>query len=305
MSGLERYQKVNKIGEGTYGVVYKAIDKVNGKFVALKKVRLGFGEEGVPSTAIREIAVMRELCHPNIERLIDVIHTGKMIFLIFEFVQFDLKRFLDIQVKEKEAAFLDPRLIKSFMYQLLKGIGYCHAHCIIHRDLKPQNILIDHMGNLKIGDFGLARTFSVPLRPYSHEIVTLWYRAPEILLGCAKYSASVDIWSVGCIMAELALGKPIFCGDSEIDELYKIFQVLGTPTEDVWHGVGLLPYWKSTFPKWKRKTFEDLVPALGEDGLELLERLLQYDPTKRPSALDALNMRYFEKLRAEEEEDED
>ena len=189
--------------------------------------------------------------------------------------------------------------VKKFTLQLVQGIRYCHSHRILHRDLKPQNLLIDKDGNLKIGDFGLARAFGVPLRTYTHEVVTLWYRSPEILLGGRQYSTGVDMWSVGCIFAEMATRKPLFPGDSEIDEIFKIFRLLGTPTEQEWPGVTSFPDFKSSFPKWERKSDEELINAdgvkiLGEEGLNLLDSLLVYDPAGRMSAKQAVIHPYFQ-----------
>lgn len=194
---------------------------------------------------------------------------------------------------------LGPDMVKKFTHQLLSGIRYCHSHRVLHRDLKPQNLLIDKDGNLKIGDFGLARAFGVPLRTYTHEVVTLWYRSPEILLGGRQYSTGVDMWSVGCIFAEMATRKPLFPGDSEIDEIFKIFRLLGTPTEQEWPGVTSFPDFKSSFPKWERKQDDELVNAdgvkvLGNEGLELLDALLVFDPAGRMSAKQAVHHPYFQ-----------
>lgn len=170
---MERYQKLEKIGEGTYGVVYMAKDRVTGEIVALKKIRLEAEDEGIPSTAIREISLLKELQHPNIVRLYDVVHTEKKLTLVFEYLDQDLKKYLDVCDQGLELV-----VMKSFLYQLLCGVSYCHHHRVLHRDLKPQNLLINREGELKLADFGLARAFGIPVRSYTHEVVTLWYRAP-------------------------------------------------------------------------------------------------------------------------------
>ncbi|GMQ03497.1 hypothetical protein CsSME_00049274 [Camellia sinensis var. sinensis] len=249
---MDQYEKVEKIGEGTYGVVYKARDRVTNETIALKKIRLEQEDEGVPSTAIREISLLKEMQHGNIVRLQDVVHSEKRLYLVFEYLDLDLKKHMDSCPEFSK----DPRLIKMFLYQILRGIAYCHSHRVLHRDLKPQNLLIDRRTNaLKLADFGLARAFGIPVRTFTHEVVTLWYRAPEILLGSRHYSTPVDVWSVGCIFAEMVNQRPLFPGDSEIDELFKIFRVLGTPNEDTWPGVTSLPDFKSAFPKWPSKVW--------------------------------------------------
>lgn len=183
--------------------------------------------------------------------------------------------------------------LQLYMFQLINGIDACHRHRIIHRDIKPQNILLCNDGWLKVADFGLARTFSVPLRRYTHEVVTLWYRAPEILLGLDKYTAAVDSWSIGCIFAEMATGRPPFTGDSEIGQLFKIFQLLGTPNDSTWPGVSTLRDYQPAFPQWRPKSLKRAVPRLGEHGLDLLAKLLTYDPTQRITTAEALSHPYF------------
>ncbi|KAI6645694.1 Cyclin-dependent kinase 3 isoform X2 [Oopsacas minuta] len=220
-SKMEDFQRIEKIGEGTYGVVYKAKNLKTGTIVALKKIRLDIEAEGVPSTTIREISLLMELKHPNVVSLHEVIHADDKIFLVFEFLDQDLKKYMD----SVQGSGLPPEITKSYTYQLLSGISYCHTHRVLHRDLKPQNLLIDSRGYIKLADFGLARTFGIPLRAYTHEIVTLWYRSPEILLGAPVYTISVDMWSIGCIMAEMSSKKPLFPGDSEIDQLFRIFRL--------------------------------------------------------------------------------
>ncbi|KAL5992014.1 Cell division control protein 2 [Asimina triloba] len=188
-------------------------------------------------------------------------------------------------------------ILLTFLYQILHGIAYCHSHRVLHRDLKPQNLLIDRRTNaLKLADFGLARAFGIPVRTFTHEVVTLWYRAPEILLGSRHYSTPVDVWSVGCIFAEMVNQRPLFPGDSEIDELFKIFRVLGTPNEETWPGVTSLPDFKSAFPKWPPKDFATVVPGLEPGGIDLLAKMLCLEPSKRITARNALEHEYFKDL---------
>ncbi|KAK7204047.1 kinase-like domain-containing protein [Myxozyma melibiosi] len=292
MVELSDFHKLEKIGEGTYGVVYKARDTTNNnRVVALKKIRLEAEDEGVPSTAIREISLLREMRNENIVELLNIVHSDShKLYLVFEFLDLDLKKYMEAIPQNVG---LGADMIKRFMSQLVQGTNYLHAHRILHRDLKPQNLLIDKEGNLKLADFGLARAFGVPLRVYTHEVVTLWYRSPEILLGGRQYSIGVDIWSIGCIFAEMVTRKPLFPGDSEIDEIFKIFRLLGTPDEDVWPGVSLLPDFKTTFPQWSRKDLAAHIPALDSDGINLLEACLVYDPAGRISAKRALKHAYF------------
>lgn len=276
---MDNFQKIEKIGEGTYGVVYKAkvlsceIGEVNGhetgivNYVALKKIRLDAESEGVPSTAIREISLLKELNHTNVVKLLDVIHHDKKLYLVFEYLDKDLKKYMDNA--PPDGIPLD--LVKSYMYQLLDGISYCHTHRVLHRDLKPQNLLIDSKGSIKLADFGLARAFGMPVRTYTHEVVTLWYRAPEILLGSRYYSVPVDIWSLGCIFVEMLTRRALFPGDSEIDQLFRIFRTLGTPDDKVWPGVSKLPDFKPSFPKWPLKSIDHLVPNLDKAGQDLLQ----------------------------------
>ncbi|VDD92556.1 unnamed protein product [Enterobius vermicularis] len=286
---LDRFHDLKKIGEGTYGVVYRAFERKAGIEVALKKIRLDSDSEGVPSTCIREISILKELDHPNIVKLRDVIHAGSRLFLVFEYIDQDLKILME-KIKPKP---IPLPYVKSFLWQLLQALSYCHTHRVVHRDLKPQNLLVSNEGMIKLADFGLARAFSMPTRVYTHEVVTLWYRAPEVLLGSKFYSCAVDVWSLACIFAELVSARVLFNGDSEIDQLFKIFQVLGTPTPEVWPGVEKLPDYNSLFPVWKDFKLDRCVPGIGEDGLDLLVQMLQYPPHKRVSTKMALCHRYL------------
>jgi len=290
---MDKYQKLEKIGEGTYGIVYKAKDKKTGELLALKKIRLEAEDEGIPSTAIREISLLKQLQHPNIVRLYDVVHTEKKLTLVFEFLDQDLKKYLDACGDNG----LESYTIKSFLFQLLQGVAYCHQHRVLHRDLKPQNLLINMEGELKLADFGLPRAFGIPVRSYTHEVVTLWYRAPDVLMGSKKYSTPVDIWSVGCIFAEMANGRPLFPGSSEKDQLNRIFKLLGTPTKQIWPSMVELPEYKENLPFYPPQNLKSLVRRLDANGIDLLSRMLQYDPAKRISAEQAMQHPYFKDLK--------
>lgn len=293
-----RYDMIEMIllGEGTYGKVYKATELRTGKAVAHKRMKLESEEEGVPSTAIREISLLKALPHhENVVDLLDVFCSTAKLILVFEFVEQDLKKYM-----RGRGRHLESPTIKNLSYQLCQGTNFLHSNRVIHRDLKPQNLLIDSSNEsrllLKIADFGLARAFTVPVPRYTHEVVTVWYRPPEILLGSTLYSVPVDLWSVGCIVAEMATGQPLFSGDSEIDTIFKIFQKLGTPTSTVWPGVYDLPEFKPTFPKWQARGWGNIRNTraqVGPAGIDLLELLTAYDPRKRISARQSLQHAYF------------
>lgn len=288
-----QYELLEKclLGEGTYGKVYKARVARTGEHVAMKQMKLDTQEEGVPSTAIREIALLKELSHPNVVRLLDDFCKPNKLVLVFEFLENDLKKYM-----KSLGGKLTPAVVKNLAYQLLRGVEFCHANRIIHRDIKPQNLLIDQKLHLKIADFGLARAFSVPVPKYTHEVVTVWYRPPEILLGASLYSVPVDLWSIGCVFAEMATGHPLFAGDSEIDTIFKIFMKLGTPTEAMWPGLSELPDFKTNFPKWAPRGWANIrntLAQIGTDGIELLDRLMTYNPKTRLSARRGLQHPYF------------
>lgn len=290
---MNDFVRIEKIGEGTYGVVYKAKNIKSQQVVAMKKIRIENEDEGIPATAIREISLLKELQHPNIVCLQDVLMDEQRLYLVFEFLTMDLRKFMDTFPSGKS---MDKETVKSYLYQILVAILFCHKRRVLHRDLKPQNLLIGNNGVIKVADFGLGRAFGVPVRAYTHEVVTLWYRAPEILLGSSRYSCPVDVWSIGCIFAEMVNKRPLFQGDSEIDQLFRIFRVMRTPTEELWPGVSELPDYKPTFPKWIRDTLASQTPTLDKDGVDLLRGMLIYDPVSRISAKSAVNHPYFDSL---------
>eukprot|EP00842_Homolaphlyctis_polyrhiza_P000481 jgi/Hompol1/1433/HPOL_003768-RA len=287
---MDRYVRLERLGEGTYATVYKGKNRLTNDTVALKEIHLD-AEEGAPSTAIREISLMKELKHPNIVRLYDVIHTERTLTLVFEFMDNDLKKFMDAS-----GGALTSLLCKDFMLQLLRGIAFCHENRVLHRDLKPQNLLINSRMELKLGDFGLARAFGIPVNTFSNEVVTLWYRAPDVLLGSRNYSTSIDIWSIGCIMAEMYTGKPLFPGKTNEDQLLKIFKLLGTPTDETWPRVSAYPEYKQNFPMFPQTDLRLRLPMLDALGLDLIVRMLQYQPQLRIGAKEAQLHLYFAEL---------
>mmetsp|Transcript_19559 Transcript_19559/g.21225 ORF Transcript_19559/g.21225 Transcript_19559/m.21225 type:complete len:416 (+) Transcript_19559:25-1272(+) len=271
------------IGEGAYGVVYKALDRSTSKFVALKKIRVETEFDGISPSTLREITLLMQMNHENVVKLENVVMDKERMSLIFELMDSDLKKYLD-----QTNAPLPLETIRSFTLQLLSGLSYCHSMGVMHRDLKPHNILISSSGKLKIADFGLARSFTPFNRSLTTEVITRWYRAPEILLGYSKYCSSVDLWSIGCILAEMSNNQALLMGDSDIDQLYKIFKMNGTPTSSDWPEIENLPYYRSNFPKWYPMKLSLLVPNLPVDGVDLLQKLFDYDPFRRITAKAAL-----------------
>ncbi|XP_077210359.1 cell division control protein 2 homolog D-like [Tasmannia lanceolata] len=297
---MDAYEKLEKVGEGTYGKVYRAKEKATGKIVALKKTRLHEDDEGVPPTTLREVSLLRMLSiDPHIVRLLDLKQgqnkEGKtVLYLVFEYMDTDLKKY--IRNVRATGQMIPAKTVKGLMYQLCKGVAFCHGHGVLHRDLKPHNLLMDRKTMmLKIADLGLSRAFTIPLKKYTHEILTLWYRAPEVLLGATHYSTPVDVWSVGCIFAELVTTRALFQGDSELQQLLHIFRLLGTPNEEVWPGVSELRNWHE-YPQWSPQNLSSMVPGLDADGLDLLSKMLLYNPLKRISAKKAMEHPYFDDL---------
>uniref|UniRef100_A0A9J8BP16 Cyclin dependent kinase 18 n=1 Tax=Cyprinus carpio carpio TaxID=630221 RepID=A0A9J8BP16_CYPCA len=252
---LETYVKLGKLGEGTYATVFKGRSKLTENLVALKEIRLEH-EEGAPCTAIREVSLLKNLKHANIVTLHDIIHTDRCLTLVFEYLDSDLKQYLD-----NCGNLMSMHNVKIFMFQLLRGLSYCHKRKILHRDLKPQNLLINDKGELKLADFGLARAKSVPTKTYSNEVVTLWYRPPDVLLGSTEYSTPIDMWGVGCILYEMATGRPMFPGSTVKEELHLIFRLMGTPTEETWPGITANEEFKSyLFPQYRAQALINHVP---------------------------------------------
>ncbi|KAL7420198.1 hypothetical protein Q5752_005164 [Cryptotrichosporon argae] len=286
------YTRLNHIEEGTYGVVFRARCNDTGAVFALKKLKLDEERHGFPITSLREVmALMACGEHDNVVGVREIVvgDTLNQIFIVMPFIEHDLKTLL----ADMPHPFLQSE-VKTILRQLLSATAHCHAHWILHRDLKTSNLLMNNRGQIKVADFGLARTFGDPLGPMTQLVVTLWYRAPELLLGTKEYTTAIDVWSIGCIFAELIQKEPLFPGRGELDQLNKIFSLLGKPNDDVWPGFSRLPNAKSinaigpAFSQLRQK-----FKHLSSEGQALMSALLAYDPARRISAEDASKHAYF------------
>ncbi|CAK9005272.1 unnamed protein product [Durusdinium trenchii] len=291
-----RYAPLEKIGGGNYGEVMRMKDVVTGKVVAVKSSSQVI-EEGLSSWSLREISALRACQHPNVVQLLDVHAVPESVHLILEFMPFDLSQYMRRVLK---GPFAD---LKPAFRQILLGLGHCHRQGYLHRDLKPQNILVDG-GTLKLADFGLAsRRYLWPFRcqkPLTKFVVTVWYRAPELILmdsGQCMYGQGVDIWSLGCILAEMATNRPMFPGDSEIDTLFKIFRMKGTPAATTWPGLEQMGHFSRSFPHWEDTNFQKVLEACPFHHTflqQMLGAMLQYVPNQRWSAYALLSHPFFE-----------
>ncbi|KAJ6676840.1 BINDING PROTEIN putative-RELATED [Salix viminalis] len=287
----DAFEKLEKIGQGTYSSVFRAREAETGRIVALKKVRFdNFEPESVRFMA-REILILRRLDHPNIMKL-DGLITSRLscsMYLVFEYMEHDITGLLscpDVRFSEAQ--------IKCYMKQLISGLDHCHSKGVMHRDIKGSNLLVNNEGILKVGDFGLANFCTFRHRqPLTSRVVTLWYRPPELLLGSTDYGASVDLWSVGCVFAELLLGKPILQGRTEVEQLHKIFKLCGSPPDEYWkksklpHATLFKP--QQPYDSCLRETFKDLPTT----AVNLIKTLLSVEPYKRGTAASALASEYF------------
>ncbi|XP_066098552.1 cyclin-dependent kinase 10 isoform X1 [Saccopteryx bilineata] len=288
---VKEFEKLNRIGEGTYGIVYRARDTQTDEIVALKKVRMDKEKDGVPISSLREITLLLRLRHPNIVELKEVVVGNHLesIFLVMGYCEQDLASLLE----NMPTPFSEAQ-VKCIVLQVLRGLQYLHRNFIIHRDLKVSNLLMTDKGCVKTADFGLARAYGIPVQPMTPKVVTLWYRAPELLLGTTTQTTSIDMWAMGCVLAELLAHKPLLPGTSEIHQVDLIVQLLGTPSENIWPGFSKLPLVSQySLRKQPYNNLKHKFPWLSEAGLRLLNLLFMYDPKKRATAGDCLESSYF------------
>ncbi|KAI0766248.1 kinase-like domain-containing protein [Irpex lacteus] len=304
------YEVTTKLGEGTFGEVHKAIHKMKGSHVALKRILMHNEKEGMPITALREIKILKALQHPCIIDIFDMFvvrSEGKeaplSVYMVFPYMDHDLAGLL-----ENDRVKLSPSQIKLYMKQLLEGTEYMHRNHILHRDMKAANLLISNTGSLKIADFGLARAFDPSIvrnaeskdshpskeRKYTNCVVTRWYRPPELLLGARQYGGEVDMWGIGCVLGEMFARKPILPGSSDLDQLEKIWQLCGTPTQITWPNFDTLPGCEGVkrfalHPRRVKQTYD----MIGAETCDLLDKLLTCNPRERITATQALDHDYF------------
>ncbi|XP_059053349.1 cyclin-dependent kinase 20 [Achroia grisella] len=288
---VTNYSVIGRIGEGAHGLVFKARHLSTGREVALKKILIKNLEDGIPVNVMREIKALQLLRCKYIIKLYDMFPRGMSLVLVLEYMCSGLWEMLHHNQQELTL----PR-VKTYVQMLLKGTRYMHAHYIMHRDLKPANLLINHEGILKIADLGLARLYWPDGgRPYSHQVATRWYRAPELLYGARFYTEKVDLWAVGCIIAELITKQPLFAGESDIEQLAIVLQHLGTPTEETWPAHSELPdFHKITFPESFPTPWPDLLPGVEPDAVQLVKSFVLYDANKRISAKEAIRHPWFQ-----------
>ncbi|XP_064005843.1 cyclin-dependent kinase-like 2 isoform X2 [Pogoniulus pusillus] len=289
---MEKYQVLGLVGEGSYGMVTKCRNKENGQIVAVKKFLESEDDAVVRKIAVREIKLLKQLRHENLVNLVEVYKKKKRWYLVFEFV--------DHTVLDDLEAFpngLDYSRVRKYLFQIMRGIAFCHSHNIIHRDIKPENILVSQSGVVKLCDFGFARTLAASGEAYTDYVATRWYRAPELLVGDSKYGKAVDVWAIGCLITEMLTGEPLFPGDSDIDQLYHITKCLGN----------LIPRHQELFyknplfsgmrlPEVKEaESLDKRYPKLPAAVLDLAKKCLQIDPDKRPSCAELLQCDLFNK----------
>ncbi|KAL6422128.1 hypothetical protein ACFW04_010877 [Cataglyphis niger] len=278
---MEKYIINGQIGEGAQGLVLKAHDVFRDKEVALKKILIKRTEDGLPVSIIREVKSLQQLEHPYVVVLLDAFPNGLDFIMVFEYMPtglWEVLRDADISLTMGQ--------IKTYMKMLLEGMAYVHGKHIIHRDLKPANLLISAEGILKIADFGLSRLmWQDSTKPYSHQVATRWYRAPELLYGARYYTSAIDVWSIGCIFGEMLNNSPLFPGETDIEQLAIVLKYLGSPTSESWPGLTSLPdYNKISFPYHKGTTWENIIQDAQPEAIDLIRQILIYNSSKRLTA---------------------
>uniref|UniRef100_A0A1I7ZH04 cyclin-dependent kinase n=1 Tax=Steinernema glaseri TaxID=37863 RepID=A0A1I7ZH04_9BILA len=294
-----QYQILGELGKGAYGTVYHAQDVITLREYAMKTILMRIGDEGIPQNLLREISTLKALQrieHPNITRMHDVVATScqrdnfdMCVNVIYEKCDWDLYEFLKMIPRD-----MSDMQCRHFARQLFCGLDFLHSHGVVHRDIKPQNILINRDHTLKITDFGLARTYAMH-SCFTTVVVTLWYRSPELLLQC-KYNASIDIWSAGCILVELYTRQPLFCCNTEVQQLKTIFQKLGTPRPEMWPQEAAVDC--SSFPIYAPVALERLAPQMAQSphAIDLALQTLNFSPFSRPTAAECLMSSYFHEM---------
>ncbi|KAL5278739.1 ICK family protein [Megaselia abdita] len=288
---MNRYITHSQLGDGTYGTVVLGQRKDTGEKVAIKRMKRKYysWEEAMN---LREVKSLKKLSHPNIVKLKEVIRENDTLYFVFEYMKENLYQL----IKDRDTHFPE-NTIKHILFQVLNGLAFMHRHGFFHRDLKPENLLCSGPELVKIADFGLAREIrSRP--PFTDYVSTRWYRAPEVLLHSTRYSSAIDLWAIGCIMSELYTFRPLFPGSSEVDQLFKICSVLGTPDKSLWpEGYRLAAVIHFRYPECTKIPLSSVVSRAGEHGLDILEDFLHYDPEKRPNAQQSLRYPYFQSMR--------
>ncbi|KAL2076178.1 hypothetical protein VTL71DRAFT_1121 [Oculimacula yallundae] len=292
----QKYVKGRKLGEGTYANVYLGHLRTDpSKFVAIKKIKVQKEyTEGMAPDAIRELKHLQELSHPNIISLLSVFSSkDQNLNLVLEFLPLGD---LEMLIKDTEGVRYGAADIKAWMGMMTRAVWFCHENFVLHRDIKPNNLLIAADGEVKLGDFGLARSFSDPYRSMTSNVITRWYRPPELLFGARHYSGAVDVWSVGLVFAELVIRMPYIAGDTEMHQINLICQAIGTPTEENWPGVTKLPEYTVPDPPNPIRPRDHYLATFGTagyEGVDLLMKMLILDPRKRITAREALEHKWW------------